>query len=138
MAFTCSMGCNLALKGIVPTISNIREAFIKDTIPVSFAHKREEKDQRKYHCTLGRYTINKDGWKLCHISAVGLNARLPLSNINIQELRKAFIDLLSPSNYFLLPKEWDGIGETNEFIQGYLMSKTPNKGIQADAAEPRG
>jgi len=109
--------------GIVPTITEIREAFLNDNIPVSFAHKKEEKDQRKYHCTLGQYTINKDGWKLCHISAVGLNDRSSLSSIDIQELKKVFFNLLSPSNYFLLPKAWGGLGETDEFIKGYLSEK---------------
>ncbi|HQG32929.1 MAG TPA: hypothetical protein PLA83_13440 [Deltaproteobacteria bacterium] len=115
--------CHLALMGIVPTITEIREAFLNDNIPVSFAHKKEEKDQRKYHCTLGQYTINKDGWKLCHISAVGLNDRSSLSSIDIQELKKVFFNLLSPSNYFLLPKAWGGLGETDEFIKGYLSEK---------------
>lgn len=119
--------CNLALRGIIPTIFEIREAFKIDTIPVSFANKKGEENQRKYHCTLGQYSINKDGWKLCHISAVGLNSHSLLSNININELKKTFIDLLSPSNYFLLPKEWGGLGETDEFIQGFLMEKPLNK-----------
>lgn len=128
--------CNLALQRIIPTISEIRTAFVNDAIPISFAHKKEEKEQRKYHCTLGKYSINKDGWKLCHINAVGLNARSSLSSINIQGLREAFFDLLSPSNYFLLPIKWGGLGEAREFIEGYLKSTTPINNIQADAVAP--
>lgn len=113
--------CNLALRGITPSIFEIREAFKNDSIPIAFANKKEEENQRKYHCSLGKYTINKNGWKLCHISAVGLNSQSIIRDIEINELKKAFLDLLSPSNYFLLPKEWGGLGETSEFIQGFLI-----------------
>ncbi len=112
--------CNLALRNITPTLSEIKNLFEKDELPVAFTHKREEKNKRKYHCMLGAYTVNKAGWKLCHIRAVGLNGRSLLSSMKIEELEKAFYDLLNPSNYFLLPMQWGGLGEANEFIEGYL------------------
>lgn len=113
--------CNLALRGITPTLTQIRNDFVIDHIPVSFAHKANEKILRKYHCTLGKYSINKAGWKLCHIKSVGLATRADLVDIDISKLEQAFIDLLNPSNYFLLPISWGGLGETREFIDGFII-----------------
>lgn len=121
--------CHLALRDIIPTRRQIHEYFLNDSIPVSFAHKKEEKEQRKYHCTIGQFTINKDGWKLCHISAVGLKTRSPLQVIDIKDLKRAFCDLLSPSNYFVLPKDWGGLGETPDFIEGFRNSASPNQAL---------
>jgi len=119
--------CNLAFQGSVPTLAEVKAWFLDDSIPVSFAHKSNEKEQRKYHCTLGKFSVNKAGWKLCHIKPVGLNSRSPISQMEISELRRAFIDLLSPANYFLLPIRWGGLGEAQEFIDGFVDSRTPNK-----------
>jgi len=124
--------CNLAVQGLVPTLAEIKAWFLDDAIPVSFAHKAKEKERRKYHCTLGKFSVNKAGWKLCHIKPVGLNSRTPLNDVGISELRRAFVDLLSPTNYFLLPIQWGGLGEAQEFIEGYASNKTPNKPFEPD------
>lgn len=122
--------CNLAVRGVVPTVAEIKAGFGNNAIPVSFAHKANEKELRKYHCTLGQFSVNKAGWKLCHINPVGLNSRTPIGDIEIDELHRAFINLLSPGNYFLLPIQWGGLGETREFIDGYVSNKTPNKPLE--------
>lgn len=116
--------CSLALRGKVPTITEIHEGFVRDEIPVSFAHKKNEREHRRYHCTLGKYGINKAGWKLCHINPVGQKSQAHLEAVEIEMLRKSFFDLLSPSNYFLLPINWGGLGEVQEFIDGFLGRKT--------------
>lgn len=115
--------CNLAVRGETPSIEDIKTGFESDAIPVSFAHKANEKERRKYHCTLGKFSVNKAGWKLCHIQPVGLSSRSPLSDFKIEELQQAFIKLLSPGNYFLIPMRWGGLGEVEEFIEGYSSSK---------------
>ncbi len=112
--------CGLALRGKVPTITEIHDGFIKDEIPVSFAHKKNEREQRRYHCTLGKYGINKAGWKLCHINPVGQKSQARLETVEIEILKQSFFDLLSPSNYFLVPINWSGLGEVQEFIDGFL------------------
>jgi hypothetical protein len=117
--------CSLALGSHVPSRSEIQELFAKDAIPISFAHKKHEKAQRTYHCTLGKYSVNKAGWKLCHINPVGLNTAAPIRCIDVKQLKAAFINLLSPTNYFLLPLDWGGMGETPEFIQGYRNMPAP-------------
>jgi len=93
--------------------------FAADKVPVSFAHKRAEKNKRRYHCTLGQYGINRAGWKLCHILPVGLSRQGAPSELDIGDLKTAFTRLLSPTNYFLLPLAWGGLGEVQNFIDGY-------------------
>ncbi len=112
--------CSLALRGKVPTILEIHDWFSKDEIPVSFAHKSIEREQRQYHCTLGKNGINDSGWKLCHIKPVGQKNRASLDLVDIDRLKQSFFDLLSPSNYFLIPKRWGGLGEVPEFIDGFV------------------
>ena len=112
--------CYLALTGNVPTCAEIRKWFSNDLIPVSFANKKTEANLRRYHCTLGSYTVNKARWKLCHIEVVGLKARTPLTEVPIEMLREKFILLLSPTNHFLLPIAWGGLGETKEFLSGFM------------------
>lgn len=111
--------CSQALKGCEPNIEDIADLFKTDMLPVSFAHKKAESLEREYNCTLGKHSVNKAGWKLCHIREVGLNCSAPLKDIAIETLKEKFELLLSPSNYFLIPKRWGGIGEVSEFIEGY-------------------
>ncbi len=111
---------SLAMSGEVPTIEGLIDGFAADRIPVSFAHKKEEKGHRRYHCTLGAFTVNKKKWKLCHIKKVGLKTRLPLEETDIELLKERFFLLLAPENHFLLPLEWGGIGEAKEFINGFI------------------
>jgi hypothetical protein len=118
--------CHLAFRDIVPTVQEIHEYFRTDSIPMSFAHKKGEKDQRRYHCTLGKYSINKYGWQLCHVQDVGLKSRTLLEHTSIGDLKKAFTFLLSPANFFVVPKVWGGMGDTAEFIEAF-RNASPNK-----------
>jgi hypothetical protein len=121
--------CHLALLDIVPSIQEIRDSITNDEIPVSFAHKSNERTERKYHRTLGRFSINKHGWQLCHIQDVGLNSRTPLEHTQINDLKAAFISLLSPTNFFVVPKEWGGMGDTVEFIEAFRNASSPNHAL---------
>lgn len=118
--------CHLAFRNVVPTLQQIRDNFHEDSIPVAFAHKREEYKQRKYNKTLGSYSINRFGWQLCHFNDVGLNSRTPLERLSIDDLKKAFTYLLSPSNFFVVPKVWGGMGDTDEFIDAFRKATSPN------------
>lgn len=110
--------CHLALTGVIPKIQDIREWLEQDQIPMSFAIKTAERNQITYSQTLGNWSVNQFGWKLCHKIPVGLKTRTPLEEIGIEQLRIAFFNLLRPSNHFLLPKAWGGLGEVQEFIDG--------------------
>lgn len=111
--------CYLAVTGVFPSIDEIKHRFDSSTIPVSFAHKPSERDQRRHHGTLGKFSVNKQGWKLCHIEEVGLKSRDRLEDIDMTKLEMAFCRLLDPSNYFLMPLKWGGLGEVNAFIDGF-------------------
>ncbi len=63
--------------------------------------------------------LNKAGWKLAHISAVGLNRRGPLDGFEADQLRKHHRLLLSPSNMFLVPKELAGLGEVPQMCTAF-------------------
>lgn len=108
--------CYLAYCGNVPKIEDIRENLKNDGIPMSFAVKKGEEDFIKYKKTLGNYSLNKSGWKLCHRKPVGLNSSEDISQIHIKTLIDSFTKLMSPSNFFLVPLKWGGLGELQEFI----------------------
>jgi hypothetical protein len=85
-------------------------------IPMSYAIKAVEKDKIKHKQILGKYSLNKLGWKLCHFEAVGLGKRTPANEIDIKELESHFLKLANPRNMFLLPLQIGDLGEIQEFI----------------------
>jgi len=87
-----------------------------------------DKAQMRFKCTLdSANNVNKLGWKLCHIEPVGLKAKGQLENLEIQDLTRQFCRLLKPSNHFLVPLEWAGLGEMPEIIEE--ISKYENSGL---------
>lgn len=108
--------CYKALQGIVPTLDDIQEYLGKDEIPISFATKTAEKDSLKYKCTLKNYSINKHGWKLSHKKGVGLKSKKDISDIDMDKLKESFLNLMKPSNFFIVPLKWGSLGELPEFI----------------------
>ncbi len=112
--------CFLALQGQVPTLKAVRHGFDQDKIPIMYARKAAESSKRRFHCTLGRYSINKCGWKLCHISEVGFGSKIQLAEHPIENLREKFKLLMSPKNFVLVPKGWGGLGEVDEFLDGVI------------------
>jgi hypothetical protein len=98
------------------TLSEIEELLEKDEIPFSYAIKKIDKERVKYKKCIGNYSVNKQGWKLCHINQVGIKSSEPIENMEIEELKKHFTKLANPKNMFLIPLEIGGIGEISEFI----------------------
>lgn len=88
---------NQALRGAVPSLN---EGFFK-TIPLAFTGSSSN----------DKHTINKDGWKLCHIDAVSDRRRYPIDKAPIDWIEKHFIRFLSPRNMFVIPKTISGAGE---------------------------
>ena len=107
--------CYNVLSGITYNKEQIIDLLKNDKIPISFAIKAKEKDKIKYKCILGKYSINKFGWKLCHIEDVGLKSSRQINEIDIVTLEKKFFLLMNPKNFFLVPKAIGGIGEIKEF-----------------------
>jgi hypothetical protein len=71
----------------------------------------------KYSGTLtAADSLNNRGWKLCHIEGVGLRSPTLLEDFPIDRLVAHFKLLLKPSNHFLVPLSWAGLGELPEVI----------------------
>mgnify|MGYP003592583065 CR=1 FL=1 len=107
-----------AFEGAVYQVADIRAQLGQDVNPFAVATKSADKASMKYRCTLSsRDNVNKRGWKLCHIEEVGLSSRMPLESMDISLLVSHFRRLLAPSNQFLVPLAWSGLGEVPEFIE---------------------
>ena len=106
-----------AFGGDTYDVNGIRLLLDRDEIPFAFATKTAEKSKMRYRRTLtAQDNVNKHGWKLCHIDDVGLSTKTPLEAIAFEELCEHFRRLLAPSNQFLVPLRWGGLGEVPEFI----------------------
>jgi len=106
-----------AYAGRAYDLDDVRQLLAKDAIPFAFATKTAEKSQMKYKRTLSQHdNVNKCGWKLCHIEEIGLATRTPLVELPLDILIRHFMLLLSPSNHFVVPLPWGGLGEVDEFI----------------------
>ena len=107
----------LALKGICPTLGEISVLQERDQVPVALALEKSEKGVATYKCCLPRRgTLNKRGWKLCHIEGVGLLESKETGELPIEKLEDRFRKLLSPRNMFVVPKDRSGLGELPEMI----------------------
>lgn len=110
----------LAYRGTVPRLQDVETWRSEDRIPIAHVLKTTERRVAEYHCTIGRAlkpSLNDCGWKVCHIEPVGIRPKTPLPEISIDCLKEHFVRLLSPSNMFLVPKAWAGLGELPEMIE---------------------
>jgi hypothetical protein len=100
------------------TLANIRDMLGRDVIPFAYATKAAEKAQMKFRCTLaGADNVNKCGWKLCHVYDIGLSTRTPVSLVPLETLVRHFKLFMKPSNHFVVPLAWSGLGEVREVIE---------------------
>ena len=107
-----------AFRGTLYTLGDIKNLLEQDKIPFAFAAKSSEKARMRYtHTLTSAESFGKSGWKLCHIEPVGLNNRQPIGEINLSEIKQKFRLLLKPSNQFLVPLDWAGMGELTEVIE---------------------
>jgi hypothetical protein len=117
-----------AFRGFKYSLEEISSQIESGRIPFAFATKRSEKSQMKYKGTLSAAdNLNKRRWKLCHIDGVGLRSATLLEDFKIELLVNHFRLLLKPSNHFLVPLSWTGLGELPEVIdevRKYELSTT--------------
>jgi hypothetical protein len=107
-----------AFGGQLYSLADIRTLLDKDSIPFTFATKTTEKSQMIYKCTLSSGdNLNKRGWKLCHIEDVGLKTKSAMETLSLESLVDHFKLLMAPSNHFLIPLDWGGLGEVPEVIK---------------------
>jgi hypothetical protein len=106
----------LAVCGVIPCIEQIREAVEQDKIPVAMIFKGVEKASARYRCSPGgSISPNSAGWKVCHVENIGLVKRGSLRDTPEDLLRRHFRLFMSPSNMFVVPLKYSGLGEIPEF-----------------------
>lgn len=103
--------------GHMYSLADIEDMLKRDVIPFAYATKAAEKAQMKFRCTLrGADNVNKCGWKLCHIHDIGLSTRTAVSELPLDTLVRHFKLFMKPSNHFVVPLAWSGLGEVSEVI----------------------
>ncbi|KWT67026.1 hypothetical protein APY03_7134 [Variovorax sp. WDL1] len=108
---------SLAAAGICPSLAEVRDLFAEDKIPVVMIQKAQEKQCASHHCRLvSEHDVTEKGWKLAHIEPVGVNTRTPLACIPLETLKSKFINLVSPANMFVIPRDWGGLAESPAVI----------------------
>jgi hypothetical protein len=106
-----------ALSGHMYSLDDLRAQLSTNSIPFVYATKRAELERMKYRATLRPAdNVNKRGWKLCHIDGVGLKSATLLEELPLSHLVEHFKRLIKPSNHFLVPLSWSGLGEIPEVI----------------------
>lgn len=103
------------LKGIVFTLSQIKELLIQNELPMVFMATNEIKANAKYTKPLGSYAL--PNWKLCHIQPVGFNTNTSIEHLEISDIEDHFRKYANPNNMFILPKEIGYLGEIDVFIE---------------------
>jgi hypothetical protein len=92
----------------------------KNQIPIALALNRREREWARcnYHLNeFERENPNFAGWKLAHIESVGLNHSGKLTELDLSTLKKHFVNLMTPSNMFVIPMEYAGLAELPEFCE---------------------
>ncbi len=107
----------LALRGVCPTLAEIKRMVSDDRIPVAMTLKRTERERAKHTCTKQPTNLNKLGWKVCHVDPVGLGYNGAIENMSVETVNGHFVKYVSPRNMFLVPIAWSGIGEMPEMIE---------------------
>lgn len=106
---------NNVLKGIVFTLSQIKELLSQKELPMVFMATKEIKANAKYTKPLGSYAL--PNWKLCHIQPVGFNTNTSIEDLEISDIEDHFRKYVNPNNMFVLPKEIGYLGEIDVFIE---------------------
>jgi hypothetical protein len=109
---------SLAMEHRRPSPGALQNALESGRLPIAASLTAEERKQARYSGTLEEMdapNLYELGFSVCHISQVGLR-RVPLSERTEVELVAHTLLFLSPVNMFVVPKEYEGLGELPEFI----------------------
>ena len=110
----------VAYEGYCPSLDDVIPLLIAGKLPIAMALGREERQLAKYVGVRGRCPSTSDaGWKLAHISPVGLSERGSPDAFELVRLKQHFRLLMSPRNMLVVPKEWAGLAEVADFIAGF-------------------
>jgi hypothetical protein len=107
-----------SILGDKPTLEQVRQAITDDQIPVAMILTTVERSTATFRCVLKSLdNPNEAGWKVAHVDGVGLANKAELAGVNETVLRQHFRKLMSPSNMFVVPLKYAGLGELPEFCQ---------------------
>jgi hypothetical protein len=111
----------VAYQGECPKISDVASLLTDGRIPIAMAlSSGAEKNGAVYRGLRGRCPGTAEaGWKLAHITPVGLRGRGALDGYGREALERHFRLLMSPANMLVLPAAWAGLAEVNEFLAGF-------------------
>ena len=101
-----------------PSLEDIKTEFEQDRIRVAMIFKSAELAGARYKWTLNtRLNPNSAGWKIAHTKGIGLRNRVAITEVNKSILQEHFRKFMKPSNMFLIPLKYAGLGELPEFRQ---------------------
>jgi hypothetical protein len=116
-----------AILGETPSLEDIRKEFAQDKVPVAMIFKSEEMAKARYKCILkGTQNPNQAGWKVAHIDGVGLRNRGAITEFKESTLVEHFRKFMKPSNMFVVPLNYAGLGELPEFCKVIGMLIKPS------------
>lgn len=98
----------------------LKDMVLNREFPIAFALSKGEREKATYKRTMSE-DLNQQGWKLCHMESVG-DRREKIDSMALDEFQARFIRFLQPSNMFLIPKVWSGLGELPEVINAVKRS----------------
>ena len=110
---------SLAMEHRRPSPGGLQKVLEAGRLPVASSLTEDERKQARYTGTLEEMdapNLHELGYSVCHISQVGLR-RVPLQERTEVELVAHTLLFLSPVNMFVVPKEYEGLGELPEFIE---------------------
>lgn len=108
----------MAYQGFTWTWAEMKVTIQQNGIPLAFAIPKNEREGIIITGSKrSNLDVNKKGWKVCHIEPVGLEIRGEISDMPLEYLEERFRRLISPSNMFLVPKRFSGLGELPQVIE---------------------
>jgi hypothetical protein len=110
------------LNGEVLSLDEIKQEMLSgdSQIPMTMIlSKREMQSRLPFRLPLSKLAYaGKQGWYLAHRKRVGLGIKTKLEAEDLKKLKEHFRRLMSPSNFFLIPKTIAALAELEVFFEG--------------------
>lgn len=117
-----------ALLGQRPTLDKVRVGLREGAIPIVMVKLNVSDECSAYRgllrANLDPPNLDTLGWKVCHVLPVGTSDRTLAAKMPLDTLKEHTRRLLAPSNMFVVPKVYAGLGEVPEFIAAFRGQDT--------------